>query len=329
MKGLLDLELFLSKGQKQESTNCYPNLRIDCVLRGTIERPDMEMLLDPFGEEFNVPTLAVEFCDGEGLVSHVVGQESVDLSVGKVLIGNQPEFFRITPGGLVGCQFNDFIGHDTGVLVDWAGIEDVVFDVVLGPRNEEGAVPVNAVEQAEEVNISLVQQIDCTHLNAEVIQHLDIVYGRLRKMNEHREIAAQIELSVHLDTGLCLPELGPGAEAETETETETETDRAAVKSIDGVVQVEPERVVRIQGTDFVDEDLVQVGIDAPVAEFVGPRQCIAGNGIADPVHVQLMGDCRQVRFDVPKASLVRILGQTYHKKLVVAGKVPDAIVPVV
>lgn len=281
------------------------------------------MLLDPFEEEFDVPTLAVEFRDGEGLVSHVIGKESVDLSVGKVLIGNQPEFFRITPGGLVGCQFDDFIGHDTGVLVDWAGIEDVIFDVVLGPRNEEGAVPVNAVEQAEEVNVSLVQQIDCTHLNAEVIQHLDIVYGRLRKMNEHREIAAQVELGVHLDTGLCLPELGPGAEAE------TETDRATVKSIDGVVQVEPERVVRIQGTDFVDEDLAQVGIDAPVAEFVGLRQCIAGNGIADPVHVQLMGDCRQARFHVPKAALVRILGQTHHKKLVVTGKVPDAIVPVV
>ena len=131
MKGLFDLGFFLGKGQKQESTNCYPNLRIDCVLRGTIERPDMEMLLDPFEEEFDVPTL-----DG-------------------------------------------FIGHDTGVLVDWAGIEDVVFDVVLGLRNEEGAVPVNAVEQAKEVNVSLVQQIDCTHLNAEVIQHLDIVYGRL------------------------------------------------------------------------------------------------------------------------------------------------------
>lgn len=104
---------------------------------------------DPFEEEFDVPTLAVEFRDGEGLVSHVVGQESVDLSVGKVLIGNQPEFFRITPGGLVGRQFDDFIGHDSGVLVDWAGIEDVVFDVVLGPRNEEGAVPMNAVKQVE------------------------------------------------------------------------------------------------------------------------------------------------------------------------------------
>jgi hypothetical protein len=41
-----------------------------------------------------------------------------------------------------------------------------------------------------------------------------------------------------------------------------------------------------------------------------------------------VGDSRQARFDVPEAVLVRVLRHAHHQELVVAGEVPDTIVPV-
>lgn len=317
------MESLLGKSEKQERTNGYPNLRIDCVLRGTIEGLDMKMLFDPFEEEFDVPTLAIEFRNGEGVVSHVVGQESVDGSIGEVFVSDQPKFLGIAAGGFVGSQLDDFVSQNTGVQVDRSGSHDVVFDVVLGSCHEESAVAVNAVEQPEEVDVALVQQIDGPHLNAEVIQHLDIVYGCFRKMHEDRKITAEVELRMHLDAGLGRPEFGPWAEFQ------TETDRAAVKSVDGIVQVKPERIVGIQGTDFVNEDLSEISVDAPVAEFVGFCQRIPGDRIADATHIQFVRNGRQTCLNVPKTALVRILGQAHYQELVVARKIPDTIVPVI
>lgn len=41
------------------------------------------MLLYPFEEQFDVPTLSVEFCDCQGFVSQIVGKEAINLPVAK------------------------------------------------------------------------------------------------------------------------------------------------------------------------------------------------------------------------------------------------------
>lgn len=96
----------------------------------------MGMQLDLLEEECDIPTASVEFCEGEGLVSYVVGQKSVNLPIGKVLIGGQPKFFEIVSGGPVGCQFDDFISQKV-VFINGTGNKEVVFDIVLGPCHEK------------------------------------------------------------------------------------------------------------------------------------------------------------------------------------------------
>ncbi len=76
------------------------------------------MLLDPFEEQFHVPTFAVEFCYGQGFITEMVGQEAVDVAGSEVFVSDHPQFFGITFDGLVGSEFDNLISYDAGVLVD-------------------------------------------------------------------------------------------------------------------------------------------------------------------------------------------------------------------
>ena len=130
------------------------------------------MLLDPFEEQFHVPTFAVEFCYGQGFITEMVGQEAVDVACGEVFVSDHPQFFGITFDGLV------------------------------------------------------------------------------------------------------------------------------------------------DGDHFY-------------AEFICLSQCVARNSVTDTAHIQLVGDGRLARFDVPETVLVRVLRHAHDQELVVASEVPDTIVPVV
>ncbi len=284
----------------------------------------MQMLLDPFEEQFHVPTFAVEFCYGQGFITKMVGQETIDVACGEVFVSNHSQFFGITLGGLVCGEFDNLISYDAGVLVDRIGLDDFVLHIILRPSNEERSILVYPVEETEEVNISLIHHIDGAHFYAEFIQHPDIMYGSICEIDECRDITTKIEKRMHLHTSLCLAELCP------RTELQTKTDCTAVEGIDRIVKIQPEgRVISIKRPHFIDESLPEVPIYAPVAEFVCLSQSVTGNCITDTAHIQLVGDCRKTCFDIPETVLVRVLSHTHYQELVVAGEVPDTIVPVV
>lgn len=284
----------------------------------------MQMLLNPFEEQFHVPAFAVEFCYGQSIVSEMIGQETIDVAGGEVFIGDHSQVFGIALSGLVGSESDDLISDNTCTFVERIRRDNIVLHIVLCPGNEECSVPVYSVEETEEVNISLIHNIDCTHLYAEFIQHPDIMYGSICEIDECRDITTKIEKRMHLHTSLCLAELCP------RTELQTKTDCTAVEGIDRIVKIQPEgRVISIKRPHFIDESLPEVPIYAPVAEFVCLSQSVTGNCITDTAHIQLVGDCRKTCFDIPETVLVRVLSHTHYQELVVAGEVPDTIVPVV
>ena len=59
----------------------FPFLRHDGVFRGAVESFVFEVPLDPFEEEFDLPSLRVDFRDGRGCELEVVGQELIRFSL--------------------------------------------------------------------------------------------------------------------------------------------------------------------------------------------------------------------------------------------------------
>ena len=62
----------LRNDEQKVVANGYPDLRIDRVLGGSVEGLDVQMLLDPFEEKFNLPPFAVQFRDGERVFNRKV-----------------------------------------------------------------------------------------------------------------------------------------------------------------------------------------------------------------------------------------------------------------
>ena len=78
-----------------------------------------------------------------------------------------------------------------------------------------------------------------------------------------------------------------------------------------------------------DEDLGEIGKDAPVAIFVGIGQGAAGGGLADAGVVEFRAKGRQAGFDVAQTFAPRQLGEGQHEELFVSGEFADAAVAVV
>ena len=69
------MEPFFQNGDEQINGDGAPDLGAHRVWAGAIKGFDTQMLLDPFEEEFDLPTASIEFGDGQSRHGEVVGQE--------------------------------------------------------------------------------------------------------------------------------------------------------------------------------------------------------------------------------------------------------------
>lgn len=283
----------------------------------------MKMLLYPFEEEFDVPALSIELCDCQWLVSQMVGKEAVNLTGGEVLIGDHPEGLGIVPGWFDPCQSDNLIVDYTCLGISSLRLDNRVQHVVLGSGHKECPVLVDMVEESEEINVTFVQKIYRSHLHAKVVKSLDIVHGSICEMDIYREIASEVEEGMHLHTCFGRLKLCPWAELQTETYG------TAVKSIDHVVDIETEWIIRIQRPHPLGEDLTEVPVYTPIPLLVGFCKRVPWDRVAYAAMIQFVLNRNEARFYVPKAILRSVLRKTHYEELVIAGQVPGTIVALV
>jgi hypothetical protein len=53
-----------------------PDLRLDCTLRGAEKRLDVQVLFYLFEKQLDLPTVAIEFGEGQRRQSEIVGQKT-------------------------------------------------------------------------------------------------------------------------------------------------------------------------------------------------------------------------------------------------------------
>jgi hypothetical protein len=104
--------LVLDVGQKQVVAHSHPYLRQDGILAGSEERFDLQVLLDPFEEQFYLPPGFVYLCDRCGCKSEIVGQKHECLLPLIVIKFDQPEVLRILVPGMLSPQGYPFIAYD-------------------------------------------------------------------------------------------------------------------------------------------------------------------------------------------------------------------------
>ena len=78
----------------------------------------MQMLFYPFEEKFHVPSLPIEFCDGKSIVSQMVGDETVEISRGKVFIDYHAKFLWVLLLGVFLSKSDNLITDNTCLLIN-------------------------------------------------------------------------------------------------------------------------------------------------------------------------------------------------------------------
>jgi hypothetical protein len=78
----------------------------------------------------------------------------------------------------------------------------------------------------------------------------------------------KVQQRMHLDGRLVLAKSGP------REQRQAEVDGGRVQRVQALIQVHADRIAGIQRSRNADEDLREIGIDAPVARLVGFRQCV-------------------------------------------------------
>src|SRR5690606_30646733 len=160
----------------------------------------------------------------------------------------------------------------TGLLIHRKSIFDNILHIVLGSGNKKCPFFVYVIEQTKKIYISFIHYINCSRLNIQLIQHLDIMCGSLSEMNINREIAAQIQQSVHLDPSLVLSKLSP------RTQLQAQAYCTAIKRIYQIVHIKSEAVVSlIHRTCNSYEHLGIICINTPITKFIGLCKSISGN----------------------------------------------------
>ena len=145
----------------------------------------------------------------------------------------------------------------------------------------------------------------------------------LRNLNECRDRATQVEQGVHLDGSLLGSKPGP------REHRQAEVDGGGVQGIHGVVEIETERLIGVHGARDVNENLSEVGEDAPVMRLVGVGDRGARDPAAEAHVIKLALHGAQASFDVAEALAKGQLRKSQTKELIQARKSTEFVIAAV
>ena len=183
--------------------------------------------------------------------------------------------------------------------------------VRLGARDEEGASLVQHVK-ASEIDVGAIHDVDGPGFRHKQVEGMNVVQLAIRDVDEARNAAPQVEQGVHLHRRLG------GAEVRPREDRQAQVDGRRIQRVDRIGQVQAQVFLRVQLPRLGDQPLGHLGMDAPVAPFVGIGQRRASDRLAEAHVIELQGMDREAGLDVAQALAVGKLGEGHRPVLLAA-----------
>src|SRR5262249_16698197 len=136
-------------GQQQEIAHGDPDLGEDGVFGSAQEGFDLEVLLDPLEEGFDLPAGLIDASDGGSGKSEVVGQEFEDAVIIGIVVADQAQRKREVSMAVKHVELNRLVGQNGFIFGQILLSGDGVVQVGLGAGDEEGAGLVYPTEKLE------------------------------------------------------------------------------------------------------------------------------------------------------------------------------------
>ncbi len=278
------------------------------------------MLLDPFEEQFHLPSLAVEVRNELGLECHVVGQEAESFPF-VVFDRDAPDGVGIIFFCNIQRQNPNLIADDIGVLsVHWLRISALKFGIAFGPGHKECLGLMNLVKPCK-IQVPAVHQIKGSSLDDELIQDVYFVGLPVCNVNETGYVSMQIQEGVHLHRSLGCAKRSP------RINRQAKVYRRRVESVNSRIQIDRQAVWLLKVSGDPNQVLLEVCVDLPRANCVCIRKRISRNCLA-PKSQMIESFCfdSQIDFDVSERFSTSQLGKGHCQELIEAGEVFDLVI---
>ena len=317
----LDPEFLLHDCYEHVQADRDPDLRLHRVFARPKEGLDAKVLLDSL-KKIDLPPRLVEAGHRQRWEREAVGEKHESPLVFGVVEFHSPQRLRIQGRRLDPIEHNRVIAAKPCRAIDGTFLPDCAAKIALGPCHEERAGR-REPPQPVVVEIRSIHHIERGRLDQQLDEYVDIVHFPGSNPHKTRDVAAEIQERVQLDRCLRLPESGPREEAQ------AEVDRGRVQGVGRLVQIHGQRVFRVKHTGEPNQDVLEVGVDLPVATLIGVRDRAPGNLGAEPRVVEIVAEGPQAELDVAEALSVRQLGKSHGEKLIAAREPTTLVVATV
>lgn len=166
--------MFTDDGNQDINADGNPDLSLDRVFGVAIEAFDVEVLLDPFEEEFDSPSGTIELRDGECGQFKVIGEEDEFALVFDIVEPHPTERFRVEEGGAGTGEDDGGVATKSGGVIDGSVVSAEEVEVGFGPCDEEGLGRLETVESLE-IDVSSIHDIVGTGFEGKLIENSHVM----------------------------------------------------------------------------------------------------------------------------------------------------------
>jgi hypothetical protein len=287
-------------------------LGFDGVFAGAVKGFDSEVLLDPFEEQLDLPSAFVDFRDGGGGRSEVVGNEDKTFAGFFVDVADASELVGVVSLALGTLQTNSLVAAQTDIFVNWTGGADVVSHAAFGTGHKKSSRLVDTIQTCK-IDVSTIHYIDASRLEIDIVENVHVVDATVGNADKHGDRAFQVDHCVQFDGGFCAAKVSPWEPGQ------AKVDSRSIQGVDHLVDVQSVTLAGIKTPRLTNQNLGQIGIDTPVPVLVCIGQ-IGACDIAPESHCVEVPTAAQARLDVPKALAEGHLRKRHRQKMVPCGE---------
>lgn len=307
------MKLLFNNSDQHVSGNGAPDLRFHRVLAVPNETLDAQMLLDPFEEQLDLPAALVKHGNGQRGQGGVVGQKYQRLAGLRIFERDAPQLFGVVLRDIETIQRDALVADNAGIPVGRHRVHPARVHAALGSGHEE-CPSLMQREQPTEIQITAIHHVERAGFESQHVQHVDLVGLAVRDVDEGWNVAAQVEQRMQSDG--CFG----GTKRRPWKQRQAQVYGRGIQGVHGVVQIDAETLVAVQFARTTNEQCSQVGLDVPVAPFVGIGQRRTPDRRAKAHAVQLRLIRQQTGFDVAQTLAVSQLGERHGAELLGAGQ---------
>ncbi len=209
------MKFLFDDSNQHVSRHGAPDLRLDGVLAVAQELLDSQVLLDPFEEQFDLPTVLVECCDGQRRQDKVVGQEDERLAALEIFESNAPQVLGVMLHSVKPVEQDRLIANNSGRPIDLCRINSAGIHIGFGARDEESARLMQGIKTCE-IQVAAIHDIERTRFDRHEVQHVDFVHLAIADVDKRWDCAPQVQQSVQFHRALGLAKRCPVEQAQTQ-----------------------------------------------------------------------------------------------------------------